>query len=106
MPILVGSGFFRSKHYFNENQTPLRVVKHYELELVETGNGFSFLGDQRFPHQPQRLFFAQPGMHRFTVGSFACQYVHFDAQSPEEQALCRGICESVGATLRIRPYEG
>ncbi len=26
--------------------------------------------------------------------------------SKEEQALCRKICESVGATLRIRPYEG
>lgn len=25
--------------------------------------------------------------------------------SPEEQALCRKICESVGATLRVRPYE-
>ena len=25
--------------------------------------------------------------------------------SPEEQELCRKICESVGATLRIRPYE-
>ena len=24
--------------------------------------------------------------------------------SPEEQAICRKICESVGATLRIRPY--
>lgn len=26
--------------------------------------------------------------------------------SREEQELCRKICESVGATLRIRPYEG
>ncbi len=26
--------------------------------------------------------------------------------SKEEQELCRKICESVGATLRIRPYEG
>lgn len=25
--------------------------------------------------------------------------------SPEEQKRCRGICESLGATLRIRPYE-
>ena len=24
----------------------------------------------------------------------------------EEQEICRKICESVGATLRIRPYEG
>ena len=24
----------------------------------------------------------------------------------EEQTLCREICESVGATLRVRPYEG
>jgi hypothetical protein len=24
--------------------------------------------------------------------------------SAEEQALCRKICESVGATLRVRPY--
>lgn len=26
--------------------------------------------------------------------------------SKEEQELCRKICESVGATLRVRPYEG
>lgn len=26
--------------------------------------------------------------------------------SKEEQELCRKICQSVGATLRIRPYEG
>lgn len=26
--------------------------------------------------------------------------------SKEEQELCKRICESVGATLRIRPYEG
>ena len=26
--------------------------------------------------------------------------------SPEEQELSRKICESIGATLRIRPYEG
>ncbi len=26
--------------------------------------------------------------------------------SKEEQALCRRICESVGATLRVRPYAG
>lgn len=25
--------------------------------------------------------------------------------SPEEQARCREICESIGATLRVRPYE-
>ena len=25
--------------------------------------------------------------------------------SKEEQEICRKICESVGATLRIRPYE-
>ena len=25
--------------------------------------------------------------------------------SPEEQEVCRKICESVGATLRVRPYE-
>ena len=25
--------------------------------------------------------------------------------SPEEQEVCRKICESVGAVLRIRPYE-
>ncbi|MBE5783919.1 MAG: helix-turn-helix transcriptional regulator [Clostridiales bacterium] len=91
MPILVAANYYRSRHYFHENQTPLRVVKHYELELVETGNGFSFLGDQRFPHQPQRLFFARPGMQRFTVGSFACQYIHFDAQGPTEQALLNAL---------------
>ncbi len=26
--------------------------------------------------------------------------------SPEEQAKCREICESIGATLRVRPFEG
>ena len=26
--------------------------------------------------------------------------------SKEEQEVCRAICESVGATLRVRPYEG
>lgn len=25
--------------------------------------------------------------------------------SPEEQEICRGICEQIGAKLRIRPYE-
>jgi hypothetical protein len=25
--------------------------------------------------------------------------------SKEEQELCRKICESIGATLRVRPYE-
>ena len=25
--------------------------------------------------------------------------------TPEEQETCRKICESVGATLRVRPYE-
>lgn len=91
MPILVAANHYRSQHYFHENQTPLRIVKHYELELVETGNGFSFLGDQRFPHQPQRLFFAQPGIQRFTVGSFSCQFVHFDTQTPEEEKLLQGL---------------
>ncbi len=28
-----------------------------------------------------------------------------DVTSKEEQELCRKICESIGATLRIRPYE-
>ena len=26
--------------------------------------------------------------------------------SKEEQEICRKICESVGAVLRVRPYEG
>ena len=26
--------------------------------------------------------------------------------SKDEQEVCRKICESVGATLRVRPYEG
>lgn len=26
--------------------------------------------------------------------------------SPEEQTKCREICESIGATLRVRPFEG
>ena len=25
--------------------------------------------------------------------------------TPEEQEICKGICENVGATLRVRPYE-
>ena len=25
--------------------------------------------------------------------------------TPEEQEICKGICEKVGATLRVRPYE-
>ena len=29
-----------------------------------------------------------------------------EVTSKEEQALCRKICESIGATLRVRPYEG
>ena len=29
-----------------------------------------------------------------------------EVTSKEEQELCRKICESIGATLRVRPYEG
>lgn len=29
-----------------------------------------------------------------------------EVTTKEEQALCRKICESIGATLRVRPYEG
>ncbi len=42
----------------------------------------------------------------FKIGYFCDLIKYCIVVSKEEQEICRKICESVGATLRIRPYEG
>ncbi|MEE0839687.1 MAG: hypothetical protein U0L72_03935, partial [Acutalibacteraceae bacterium] len=58
---------------------------------------------------PLRLFSPKPQAHEQAVFQdwLFCDLIKYCiVVSKEEQEICRKICESVGATLRIRPYEG
>ena len=91
MPRLVNTGYYQSRNYYSENMTPRRCVEHFELELVETGTGFSFINGVSYPHLPNRLILAKPGQFRFTVGAFSCWFVRFRCADTEEATLLRAL---------------
>lgn len=91
MPRLVNTGYYQSRDYYSDNMTPRRCVEHFELELVETGTGFSFIDGVSYPHLPNRLILAKPGQFRFTVGAFSCWYVRFQCADEKEAALLRTL---------------
>lgn len=73
---------YYSRYFFNCDVTPKRTVTSYELEYYRSGTGFSCINGIRYPHIPGMVVFAKPGQARFSIGSFQCEYIHFDCDEP------------------------
>lgn len=82
---------YYSKHFFNCEVTPKRIVGFYELEYYRCGTGFSCINGARYPHTPGMVVFAKPGQTRFSLGSFECECIHFDCNEPMFLEFARAI---------------
>ncbi len=70
-------GYYRSRHFFSTRTSKMRTVEQYEIEIVKTGTGFSYVSGNQYPHTDGRLLLALPGDTRFTMGSYECFYLKF-----------------------------
>ena len=86
---------YYSRHFYNCEVTPKRIVGFYELEYYRCGNGFSCIDGARYPHTPGMVIFAKPGQTRFSLGSFECECIHFDCNEPMFLQYARAIPDVV-----------
>lgn len=74
---LKSAGVFDSSKIFkNKEQTPERIVKHYEIELYVYGKGQSVIDGVVYEHQKGNLLFCTPGQKRYSRQCFVCYHVH------------------------------
>ena len=93
MLCITEKGYFRTRSAFSEDITPRRRVGSFEVEIVATGTGFSYIDGVRYSHVPNRLIFAKPGSQRFTIGAYECDYLKFTCDE-EASALLRTLPDS------------
>lgn len=80
---ILGVGLYQSSDYYSTNTSRRRTVYHYELEYYTVGEGFSVIGEVKYPHTGCHFILGKPGDVRFSIGHFKCYYVHFEADEPE-----------------------
>ena len=93
MLCITEKGYFRTRSAFSEDITPRRRVGSFEVEIVATGTGFSYIDGVRYSHVPNRLIFAKPGSQRFTIGAYECDYLKFTCDE-EASSLLRTLPDS------------
>lgn len=88
---IIETGIFRSSDFYSTEISPRRRVGRYELELYIGGEGFSVIGEVKYPHAGCHFLLAKPGDMRFSIGRFECRYVHFLSDEPELDEIPRLI---------------
>ena len=79
----IHAGFFVLSNYYNCETTPMRKVKHYEIEIIEKCTGSCFINDIKYLHENANLLFSKPGDVRFTMGKLECSFIKFKCSDKE-----------------------
>ena len=68
---IIKTGTFVSSDYYSTENSPLRSVPRYELELYLGGEGFSVINGVKYPHADEggstHFLLARPGDKRFSI---------------------------------------
>lgn len=98
---IIKTGTFVSSDYYSTENSPLRSVPRYELELYLGGEGFSVINGVKYPHADEggstHFLLARPGDKRFSIGKFECLYVHFKSNEPETTLIPTRIETTAGS---------
>lgn len=80
---LIKSGCYISKNIFTKEQTPLRQVENYEVELYSTDGSISVINGKKYYQKKGNALISRPGDKRYSIGDFECRYVHFICHDEE-----------------------
>ncbi len=82
MPSIIAANLFDSRlHFSNIHESPLRTVKHYEIELYVNDGGFIYLNGQYYPRKSNIIFISKPGDKRKSTLPFSCHYIYIQEAS-------------------------
>ncbi len=76
-------GFYIHKHFFDGETSPKRNVECFEIEIIKSGTGISFINGRQYPHLSGRIIIAKPDDERFTVGKCNCFFLKFNTDDLE-----------------------
>ena len=91
----VQAGFFVLSNFYNNETTPRRNVKKYEMEIVEKCTGSCFINDNKFIYKKSGLVFSKPGDVRFTTGELECRFLKFKC---DDEEICK-ILDSIDSGI-------
>lgn len=63
-----------------------RIADSFEIELPVNDGGLSYIDNNVYPVQKDRLICVKPGQRRKSKAPFTCQYIHI---SPDDSEICR-----------------
>ena len=77
------AGHFVLSDFYHDEITPRRIVKYYEIEIIEKNTGATFINDAKASEGNTNLLFDKPGDVRFTIGELKCKYLKFSCDDNE-----------------------
>ncbi len=90
----IGLFDFRLK-YGSMPISELRCVNSYEIELPVTNGGFSYINNEVYPIETNRIICAKPGQWRKTKAPFVCQYIRIIPNNGEICNILKTLPDSV-----------
>ncbi len=96
IPQITAIGLFDFKLKYGQSQySKWRKVNSFEIELPVSGGGVSYINNECYPIEKNRMICAKPGQCRRTKAPFVCQYIHL---IPAEGKISR-VLESLPNTV-------
>ena len=75
-------GIFDSRIKFSGiKRTPERLTENYEIEYYLSGEGFSVIDGESYPHREDRVLFIRPQQRRYSIDAFCCLCLHIKPDS-------------------------
>lgn len=83
LPIqLINAGYFVQSERYRAVRTPLRTVKYFEFELIQTECATGYIDGCAYPHRKGNVVIACPGQLRQTAGVFETYYLRLECLDP------------------------
>ncbi len=98
IPKITNIGLFDFKLKYGQAQySEGRRVNAFEIELPISDGGLSYINNNIYPIEKNRVIYAKPGDFRKTKAPFVCQYIHL---IPTEGKICE-ILEKLPDTIKL-----
>lgn len=92
IPKIENIGLFDlSLTHTNNQMTEKRLVTKFEIELPISDGGMTYIDNNAYPTEKDRLICAKPGQWRHTKAPFSCQYIHL---IPSDSEICDLLSET------------
>lgn len=88
MITLIKAGVFDSVLGLGDFEiTPTRKLTRFEVEMMISGEGASYINGKEYPHKKGNIIFARSGDTRWSKNRFLCFYLHLDIDKTTETLL-------------------